>query len=132
MDSLGLVLMQYPNEVITYITDPRTGVQRRCKWPPTIAEIVGACDQHQDYLLKCERLRNWGKSEAPLVIEAPREERPTLDELKARYGKDWGLTSLDAKPKKPQPAPSWKEITAMYQAEPSRLAALVKTDEPVE
>lgn len=129
MASLGLVLEDYPNEVISYITNPKTGIQRRSKWPPTISEIVEACDQHTDYLSKCERLKNWGKTEAPLAIEAPREDRPTLDELKAKYGKDWGLTSLNDKPKKPQPAPSWDEIIATYQADPSRLAALVKTED---
>lgn len=50
--SLGAVLEQYPNEVITYVCDPRTGIQRRSKWPPTISEMVEACDDHRAFLEK--------------------------------------------------------------------------------
>ena len=55
MTSLGAVLEQFPDEVIVYVTDPRTGIQRRSKWPPTISEVVEACEQHQEYLA---RMRN--------------------------------------------------------------------------
>jgi hypothetical protein len=50
--SLGAVLEQYANEVITYVCDPRTGIQRRSKWPPTISEMVEACDDHREFLAK--------------------------------------------------------------------------------
>ena len=50
--SLGAVLEQYPNEVITYVCDPRTGIQRRSKFPPTISEMVEACDDHREFLAK--------------------------------------------------------------------------------
>lgn len=52
MTSLGAVLEQFPDEVIIYITDPRTGIQRRSKWPPTISEVLTACEDHQEYLAK--------------------------------------------------------------------------------
>lgn len=41
---LGVVLEAYADNVILYVTSPQTGIQRRCKWPPTIAEVVEACD----------------------------------------------------------------------------------------
>ena len=41
---LGVILSDYPPDVVRHVTDPRTGIQRRLKWPPTIAEIVEACD----------------------------------------------------------------------------------------
>lgn len=49
---LGAVLEQYPDEVITYVCDPRTGIQRRSKWPPTISEMVEACDDRREFLVK--------------------------------------------------------------------------------
>lgn len=52
MTSLGAVLEQFPDEVITYITDPRTGIQRRSKWPPTISEVIDAGEQHQEFLAR--------------------------------------------------------------------------------
>ncbi len=53
-NSLGAVLEGFPDEVIKYVCDPRTGLQRRLKWPPTISEIVEVCEDHQEHL---ERLR---------------------------------------------------------------------------
>jgi hypothetical protein len=127
MASLGMVLEQYPDDVVIYITDPRTGIQRRCKWPPAISEIVEACDQHQQYLDRLERFKN--PSRKPAQIEGSKnEDRPTLEQLHAKYGKDLGMTTLDKPPKPATPAPAWDKIIAMYQSDPSRLAALVRID----
>jgi hypothetical protein len=41
---LGLVLEQYDDAVIRWVTSPLTGIQRQCKFPPSIAEVVEACD----------------------------------------------------------------------------------------
>ena len=41
--TLCSILEEYPPEIVEYVTDPKTGLQRRCKWPPTPAEIVEAC-----------------------------------------------------------------------------------------
>lgn len=123
MVSLGMVLEQYPNDVVIYITDPRTGVQRHLKWPPTISEVVEACDNRIAELKRNERYRSWGKND-PLMLEAPRENRPTLDEMKAKYGDNWGLTPSEPR-SKPAPAPSWDDIAKTYSADPDRLARLI-------
>jgi len=49
-NSLGAVLEGFPDEVIRYVCDPRTGLQRCLKWPPTISEVVEACEEHRAYL----------------------------------------------------------------------------------
>ena len=49
-NSLGAVLEGFPDEVICYVCDPRTGLQRRMKWPPTISEVIEACEDHRDHL----------------------------------------------------------------------------------
>lgn len=41
---LGAVLEAYTEETIISVTDPRTGIQRTAKWPPSIAEVVEACE----------------------------------------------------------------------------------------
>ncbi len=128
--NLKAVLSQYPDDVIIHISDPRTGVQRGCKWPPTISEIVTACEVQMQHLAKLDRLRHWGKPEAVPRLEAPREERPSMEELKAKYGENWGLTSLAPDPKKVPgfktgQAPSWDQIIVRYQSDPARLARLI-------
>jgi hypothetical protein len=52
---VGVVFEEYPEEVIKRVTDPRTGPQRRLKWPPTISEIVEECDRvlaHQETIAR--------------------------------------------------------------------------------
>jgi hypothetical protein len=63
--SLGAVLEQYPDEVITFVCDPRTGIQRRSKFPPTISEIVQACDDHREYLARSRQTRSAFKERPP-------------------------------------------------------------------
>jgi hypothetical protein len=118
-----MVLAQYPDEVIVYITDPRTGVQRHCKWPPTIAEIIEACDTRMQHLVKMKPR----PKEAPIALGPPNEERPTFEELKAKYGDNWGIAQEPRKP--PEKAPSWETIAEIYQANPGRIRKLAKLDE---
>jgi hypothetical protein len=70
--SLIIILAQYPDDVIDYVTDPRTGIQRRCKFPPTIAEIIEACDARMQDIAKRERFKNWGKRDEPVAIGPPK------------------------------------------------------------
>jgi hypothetical protein len=60
--NIGLVLEQYPAETIMFVTDPRTGVQRRHEWPPSVKSVVDACDQHINEQAKVIRYANWGKN----------------------------------------------------------------------
>jgi hypothetical protein len=41
---LGVILAEYPDEVIKHVSHPLTGIQRTCKFPPSLAEIVEACN----------------------------------------------------------------------------------------
>lgn len=49
---LGVILCDFPEEVVNYVTSPKTGLQRRSKWPPTISEVLEACEQHQEHLAR--------------------------------------------------------------------------------
>lgn len=42
---LGAVFEGYPESVIDHVTSPRTGLQRTCKFPPSVAEVVEACER---------------------------------------------------------------------------------------
>jgi hypothetical protein len=43
---LAMVLERYGDDVIQAVTSPTTGIQRTCKFPPTIAEFVEFIDEH--------------------------------------------------------------------------------------
>lgn len=114
MASLGLVFSQYPDDVVEYVTDPRTGVQRGKIFPPTIAEIVTALDERMANLARADRFRKWGQANISM-LEAPRAERPTYDELKTKYGENWGINPAPDKPEKPAyKAPTPEELAAHY------------------
>lgn len=56
----AVVLSEYSEEVVAYVTDPRTGIQRRNKFPPNLAEIGEACDAAKKQLAAEERLKKSG------------------------------------------------------------------------
>jgi hypothetical protein len=60
------VLERYPDDIIIDVTNPATGIQRQCKFPPSIAEIVEACDSH---IARAERLRRLGPPIQPQRYE---------------------------------------------------------------
>ena len=129
MTSLGMVLEQYPDEVIVYVTDPRTGVQRKSKWPPTISEIVEACDGRVAELARIDRFENFARIAGPALLEPPREKRLSKEELKAKYGPNWGLDPIDTPSTRPgKEPPAWDKIAEDFQSDPNRLARLLKRD----
>jgi hypothetical protein len=95
-NSLGAVLEGFPDEVIMYVCDPRTGLQRRLKWPPTISEVVEACEDHIDRLkrLRTERraaiVRPYEKPQARPIMVFVTPDHP-------QYGKlvEWAKTAPD-------------------------------------
>ena len=44
------VLADYSDVTVRFISDYRTGIQRRQTFAPTIAEIITACEEHERYL----------------------------------------------------------------------------------
>jgi len=99
-------------------------VQRHCKWPPTIAEIVEACNQRMQEIARLHRLQNPRKPEATM-LGPPRDERPTYEELKAKYGENFGLAPAEPK-KPPARAMSWQEVATFYRSNPERAARLMR------
>lgn len=72
---LGMVLERYPDAVIRDVTSPVTGIQRRCKFPPSIAEIVEACDAEVG---RAERIRRMGPPIAPRPVEYVKRHRANV------------------------------------------------------
>jgi hypothetical protein len=120
------VLSGYSDGIVAHVTSNKTGIQRRSKFPPRVAELVAACDEAAVGLERVKRYTNWGKND-PNLLEGPQAEKPTLEELQAKYGKNWGLdpTAGDVARTQTFKAPSWDEIGTSYSADPTRLAKLL-------
>lgn len=66
------VLSEFPEDIVLYVTSPMTGLQRRSKWPPTISEILEACEDHQDFLRKqAARKPAMQRVEPPSTLSRP-------------------------------------------------------------
>jgi hypothetical protein len=46
--AISAVLAEYPESVVRYVTDPRTGIPRKLKFLPSVAEVAEACDHELD------------------------------------------------------------------------------------
>lgn len=89
---LGVILESYPPTVVDYISSPHTGIQRRSKWPPSIAEIVEACNDRLGYEVGIARLRavkiTEKKRRETYVPPTPEEDakiKKGFDELLAKF-----------------------------------------------
>lgn len=91
--AVAAVLSGYPEHVVHLVTDPRTGLPGKQQFPPSAFEVRQECERHMEHPRWLEaRKRRLAENQTPR-LEAPREYRPTLEELKATLGDDWGITS---------------------------------------
>jgi hypothetical protein len=94
---LGIILSEFPEEVVVYVTSPLTGLQRRSKWPPSISEVVEACEAHLDHL---KRVRRPWTATLRIAPPAPSHAPGSLANVfvpatHARYGRlvEWAATA---------------------------------------
>lgn len=85
---LGAVLSAYPESVILHATGPMTGLQRRCKFPPSIAEVVTECDSELARLERIARYQAMGPVQKQLP--PPPGDRCNFDEMVAKHGRPLG------------------------------------------
>ncbi len=86
----------YDSEVVQYVVDPVTGLPGRSVWLPSLSEVKSALDVRSAELLRAVQR---AKAEAENLAERAkwreaRQNKPTLEELQAKHGKNWGLPAL--------------------------------------
>lgn len=114
--AIGAVLSRYPEQVITEVTHPVTGLPKDKNWLPTVKEVHDACEAAAAPIHNRQRFaRIVAETMAERAEVDTRPPRPTREELEARYGRNWGLTSLDEPERKPKPAPTAEELKAHYE-----------------
>jgi len=109
------VLARFPEQVITQVTHPVEGLPRLKSWLPTVKEVFDACREASLPMLEREREEKIiAETLASRTAEPDKTHRPTREELQAKYGPNWGLTSLDQPNKPPKPAPTKEELAEYY------------------
>jgi len=109
------VLARYSEEIITEVTHPVFGLAKQTDWLPTVKEVYEACEKAAEPMYRRQREAKLIADTLAARAEPPRENRPTREEMQAKYGENWGLTSLDEKPKGSTfKAPTKEELVAHY------------------
>lgn len=125
--AISATLARYSEQIITDVTHPVSGLPSKKSWLPTVKEVFDACEEQAD------RTRQQTARERRIKEQfAAREEqdrlaavKPSLEQLKEKYGPNWGLTPNEPARKSTFKAPRWSEIARLYSAEPSRMARLI-------
>lgn len=99
--ALAHMLASFPRSVAMRCVDPVKGIVRTCKFLPQPADVVAWCERdgeplHRD---RDRELRVQHQLKERAESEAPRTDRLTYDELKAKYGDGeggWGIDKAHA------------------------------------
>ncbi len=130
--AVAATLAHFEEAVIAEVTNPTISPLTTKSWLPSVGDIRQACEQIAEPIIQ-QRLREKRIAEQLATREAEdAAPKPTLEELHAKYGKDWGLNPSGVSAKQSSPARSWEEVVRMYQSDPSMLGRLVNTDRTIE
>jgi hypothetical protein len=126
--AIAATLSRFPEEVVTQVTHPATGLPAKKGWLPTVKEVHDACEQAAEPIIQQE-LRE--KRIAEQLAAREEEERmraqprPTLEQMREKYGENWGIPKADERPKSTFKAPSLEELQHFYARNPERVARLM-------
>jgi hypothetical protein len=80
---LGTVLERYDDEIVEAVTSPISGIQRECKFPPSIAEFVEFCNETRRRLTFESRWKEKSEEQLAEREELERQDRQETTEHRA-------------------------------------------------
>lgn len=116
--AIAATLARYPDEVIFTVTDPRSGIPSRVSWMPSIKEVRDACEDVLEPILEREKQakRISEQMELRRREDEAKTRRPSYDDLKAKYGENFGIGAglEEARAKSIEPAPTADQLRHHY------------------
>jgi hypothetical protein len=94
--AITAILARYPEEVITTVTHPATGLPSKKGWLPTVKEVTDACSEALEPIVQNEARVKRMREQFEAREREFRREKPTMEQLKSRFGENWGLHRLKA------------------------------------
>ncbi len=91
--AVASLLFDFPPEIVHRAVDPKRGLAVSFNYPPTLAQIKQWCETEMEPLRRATELEA-RRSEARRALpppSQPRNTRPTLEQLREKYGPNWGL-----------------------------------------
>lgn len=86
---VSAVLSDYPEHVVTRVTDPRTGLPGRQPFPPSPYEVKQACEAEMAPIRR--QMQREATIAASRALPAPEMPKPSHDELVRKLGPTWGI-----------------------------------------
>jgi len=93
--AIAAILARYPEEVMTAVTHPATGLPSKKGWLPTVKEVADACDDAVEFSVQHQARLKRIREQMEARAREDRGEKPTLAQLKERFGENWGLTPAE-------------------------------------
>ena len=91
----------YSADAVRHVVDPETGLPGRSEWLPSLKAVRDALvafeeQRRREQARRARAQAAQGRAAEGDAWEAKRAERPTFDELRARYGPNWGMKGAEA------------------------------------
>ena len=109
---LAMVLERYDDKVIDAVTSPNTGIQRNCKFPPSIAEVVEFINEH---IRRAGFAANYDARSRAQIEEREQFERDQREPLEYRQAVVKRVMAEYKTQQTPETKPqlqTWKPLTA--------------------
>jgi hypothetical protein len=89
--AITAILARYPERVITEVTHPATGLPKKKSWLPSVKEVSDACDDVVEFEVQHQARLKRIQEQMEARDREDRGEKPTMAQLKERFGDNWGI-----------------------------------------
>lgn len=121
--SWAAVMSGFPPVVLDEVCHPAKGIATKQSFLPSVHEL-----REELITVMNTMIARWRLDQLPperraaigrgvtALLEQPRHQRPSYDDLKAKYGDNWGIDQSDPRPNRNQPfkVPTLGEVTEHY------------------
>lgn len=90
--AITAILARYPENIITEVTHPATGLPKKKGWLPTVKEVFDACEAAIEFSANHEARLKRIQEQMEAREREDRGEKPTLQQLRDKYGPNWGIS----------------------------------------
>jgi hypothetical protein len=112
--AITAILARYPEEIITRVTHPATGLPSKKGWLPTVKEVSEACGEANSEIVEEEARLRRIREQVEMRERMERGERPSMAQLKAKYGENWGIGEEETAKRVSTPAPTIEQLRHHY------------------
>jgi hypothetical protein len=113
--AIAATLARYSEQIITDVTHPVTGLPSKKSWLPTVKEVFDACEELDEKVRQAIARERRIREQFAAREEENRlkHQAPTIEQLQAKYGQNYGLTPHEQKKTSAFKTPSWQAIASM-------------------